>query len=52
MTPELFQFSDRVTFLPIINGSGQFAAATRRFMLDHQADCLAVPLPPSMVDEV
>ena len=51
-TPELFRFSDRVTFLPIINGSGQFAAATARFMLEHQADCLAVPLPPSFADDV
>lgn len=51
-TPELFRFSERVSFLPIINGSGQFAAATRRFMLEHQADCLAVPLPPSFADDV
>lgn len=51
-TPELFRFSERVTFLPIINGSGQFSAATRRFMLEHQADCLAVPLPPSFASDV
>ncbi len=39
--------SDRITALPVIHGSGDFAVATRRFLLDNPCDCLAVPLPPS-----
>ncbi len=41
------QFSDRITCLPIIHGSGDFAIEVRRMMLSDHFDCLAVPLPPS-----
>src|SRR5262249_22765767 len=41
------QFSDRITCLPIIHGSGDFAIEVRRLMLSEQFDCLAIPLPPS-----
>ncbi|WDQ17889.1 hypothetical protein [Rhodopirellula sp. P2] len=50
--PELLRLNDRVTLLPIIHGSGQFAWLTRRFMLEHHFDCLAVPLPPSFQQPV
>ncbi|MEM1226080.1 MAG: hypothetical protein AAGJ40_10295 [Planctomycetota bacterium] len=50
--PVLLRLGDRVTVLPIIHGSGQFAWLTRRFMLEHAFDCLAVPLPPSFADVV
>ncbi|MEE3366506.1 MAG: hypothetical protein VX304_12745 [Planctomycetota bacterium] len=33
--------------MPVIHGSGDFAIAVRRVMLEHDFDCLAVPLPPS-----
>ena len=50
--PPLLRISDRVTFLPIVNGSGQFAMTTRRWLLEHAFDCLAVPLPPSFQTDV
>jgi hypothetical protein len=46
------QFSDRITCLPIIHGSGDFAIEVRRVMLSQRFDCLAVPLPPSFQDDV
>ena len=46
------QFSDRITCLPIIHGSGDFAIEVRRLMLSDRFDCLAVPLPPSFQSQV
>ena len=46
------QFSDRITCLPIIHGSGDFAIEVRRVMLSERFDCLAVPLPPSFQEHV
>ncbi|MDZ4687595.1 MAG: hypothetical protein SH850_21190 [Planctomycetaceae bacterium] len=40
-------FSPRITCLPIIHGSGDFAVEVRRRMLSQAFDCVAVPLPPS-----
>ena len=48
----VLQFSDRVTCLPIIHGSGDFAIEVRRVMLTQSFDCLAVPLPPSFQADV
>lgn len=45
--PPLLRLDERTTVLPIIHGSGQFAWLTRRFLLEHQFDCVAVPLPES-----
>ena len=39
--------SDKTLAVPVIHGSGDFAIAVRRVMLEHDFDCLAVPLPPS-----
>ena len=39
--------SDKTLAVPVIHGSGDFAIAVRRVMLEHHVDCLAVPLPPS-----
>ena len=50
--PPLLKIGSKITFLPIVNGSGQFAIETRRFMLEHAFDVLAVPLPPSFAAEV
>src|SRR5262245_11020898 len=47
MQSEVLQFSPRITCLPVIHGSGEFALAVRRLMLEHAFDCVAVPLPPS-----
>lgn len=46
------QFSDRITCLPIIHGSGDFAIEVRRVMLSNSFDCLVVPLPPSFQYDV
>lgn len=44
---EFLQFSPRITCLPIIHGSGDFAVEVRRLMLGRRFECVAVPLPPS-----
>ena len=48
----VLQFSDKITCLPIIHGSGDFAIEVRRVMLSQHFDCLAVPLPPSFQNDV
>lgn len=45
--PELLRVSDRIAILPIIHGSGQFAQTVRRWLLEYDFDCIAVPLPES-----
>ena len=51
MSP-ILQLTPRITLLPIIHGSGEFALAVRRVMLEEQFDCVAVPLPPSFQEDV
>jgi len=46
------EFSPRITCLPIIHGSGDFAIEVRRLMLQRSFDCVAVPLPPSFQTDV
>src|SRR5262245_3560229 len=41
-----------ITCLPVIHGSGDFALAVRKVMLEEAFDCLAVPLPPSFQGDV
>ncbi len=43
--------SEKITALPVIHGSGDFAVEVRRIMLGTSFDCLAVPLPPSFQDD-
>ncbi len=50
--PALLQLSSRITILPVIHGSGQFALTVRRWMLEHRYDCVAVPLPESFREDV
>src|SRR5262249_39635912 len=52
MTSQVLQLSDRIDCLPVIHGSGDFALAVRRTMLEKSFDCLAVPLPPSFQADV
>ena len=47
MTAGPLAISEKTLVLPVIHGSGDFAVAVRRVMLEHTFDCLAVPLPPS-----
>lgn len=52
MRPELLRIGSRITVLPVIHGSGDFAWEVRRVMLEQSFDCLAVPLPPSFQEDV
>ena len=52
MPSEFLKLSPKITVLPLIHGSGDFAVETRRIMLQHEFDCLAVPLPPSFQEDV
>src|SRR6184192_1273592 len=52
MTSEVLKFGHRITCLPVIHGSGDFALAVRRLMLEQAFDCVAVPLPPSFQADV
>jgi hypothetical protein len=47
MLTSALQLGDRITLVPVLHGSGDFAVAVRRLMLEQKFDCLAVPLPPS-----
>src|SRR5512147_544530 len=42
----------RIRVLPIIHGSGEFAARVRDELLARPYDCVAVPLPPSFQEAV
>jgi hypothetical protein len=48
----VLKLGPKITILPVIHGSGDFAVEVRRVMLNHSFDCLAVPLPPSFQQEV
>jgi len=52
MPSDVLHISPKVTLLPIIHGSGDFAIEVRRVMLSRRYDCLAVPLPPSFQRDV
>jgi hypothetical protein len=52
MPSEILQLGPRITCLPVIHGSGDFALAVRRLMLERTFDCVAVPLPPSFQTDV
>jgi hypothetical protein len=52
MMSEVLKLGQRVTCLPVIHGSGEFALAVRRVMLEQAFDCVAVPLPPSFQADV
>ncbi|MEM7311992.1 MAG: hypothetical protein AAF497_02450 [Planctomycetota bacterium] len=48
----VLKLGERITILPVIHGSGDFALAVRRIMLDTKFDCVAVPLPQSFQSDV
>src|SRR5437868_2474477 len=52
MTSDVLRLSPRIMCLPVIHGSGDFAVAVRRVMLEESFDCVAVPLPPSFQTDV
>lgn len=51
-TPELLRIGAKISLLPVIHGSGQFAQLVRRWMLEDQFDCVAIPLPESFRESV
>jgi hypothetical protein len=52
MLTEFLRISPKISVLPIIHGSGDFAVEVRRVMLSASFDCLAVPLPASFQEDV
>lgn len=50
--PALLRLGDSIAVLPVIHGSGQFALTVRRWMLEQDFDCVAVPLPESFREGV
>lgn len=52
MVSDFLKIGPKITVLPVIHGSGDFAVEVRRVMLSQRFDCLAVPLPPSFQDDV
>jgi hypothetical protein len=44
---DILKIGPRVTALPVVHGSGDFAWAVRHVMLEGSYDCLAVPIPDS-----
>ncbi len=52
MQSDVLKLGERITCLPVIHGSGEFALAVRRVMLEQSFDCVAVPLPPSFQADV
>ncbi len=47
MHSDFLQISPRISVLPVIHGSGDFAIQVRQTMLAGRFDALAIPLPPS-----
>ena len=52
MIDPLLEIGPRVTVLPIVHGSGDFAWQVRRTMMENDFDCVAVPLPESFQADV
>ncbi len=52
MSSGVLRLGERITIAPVIHGSGDFALAVRRLMLEQRFDCLAVPLPISFQHDV
>ncbi len=52
MSHTFLQFSPKITILPVVHGSGDFALEVRRVLLTEKFDCLAVPLPESFQSAV
>lgn len=47
MLNDFLQITPRISVVPVIHGSGDFAVEVRRILLADDYDCVAVPLPPS-----
>ncbi len=49
---DVLKFSEKVSCLPVVHGSGDYAIAVRRVMFSSHFDCVAIPLPPSFRKDV
>ena len=49
---DILRCSDRLKLFPVVHGSGDFAVRVRDELLSGSYDCVAVPLPASLVDPV
>ncbi len=49
---EIFRLNEKITLLPVLHGSGDFALEVRRIFFQKRWDCLAVPLPASFRTDV
>ncbi|MEM9941630.1 MAG: hypothetical protein AAF939_08570 [Planctomycetota bacterium] len=52
MIHEILEIGPHVTAMPVIHGRGDFAWEVRKIMIQHQFDCVAVPIPYSFQQEV
>jgi len=50
--PELLKIGPHAMAFPVVHGSGDFAWAIRRAMMQYDFDCVAVPLPDSFRESV
>ena len=48
----VLDLSERLSVLPILHGSGDFALQVRRHLMNWSPDCVALPLPPSFAEPV
>ena len=48
----VLDLSPRLSVLPLVHGSGDFALEVRRRLRQLEGDCVAVALPPSFADEI
>lgn len=49
---QVLQINERIHCLPIVHGSGDFSIEVRETLLNHDYDCIAVPLPESFRHDV
>jgi hypothetical protein len=48
----VFKLGEKISLVPVVHGSADFALEVRRILFDNFFDCLAVPLPASFQEEV
>jgi hypothetical protein len=49
---DVFKLGEKISLVPVVHGSADFALEVRRILFDNFFDCLAVPLPESFQTEV
>lgn len=49
---DVFKLGEKISLVPIVHASADFAFEVRRILFDNFFDCLAVPLPASFQEEV